>query len=101
MSLKHLLQFLGVKRTRAIVIKLKEDILNVILGLELGFSLDIEVLCCFHMAGHEPVLSVQTAHHLTHIAKQKQKRNVNKLVHASHRDRQQKDNQKSLNQKWL
>ena len=62
MLLEHLLQLLCIKRARTIIIKLEEDILDVILSLQLTFSLHIKVLRLGRVAGLKPVLRCHTSH---------------------------------------
>ena len=50
MLLEHLLQLKCIKSTRAIVIKLEKDVFNIILRLQLSFSLHIEVFCGLSVA---------------------------------------------------
>ena len=48
---EHLLQFLCIKRPRAVVIELEKHIFNVILSLKLGFGLDVKIFRCLPMSG--------------------------------------------------
>jgi len=66
MLLKHLLQLLCIESARTVIIKLKEDVLHIVLSLQLHFGLDIEVFGCVLVARHKPVLSGLTAHDVAH-----------------------------------
>ena len=57
MLLKHLLQLLSIESARTVVIKLKEDVLDIVLSLQLHLGLHIEIFGCALVARHEPVLS--------------------------------------------
>ena len=60
--LEHLLQLLGVKRPRRIIVEPEKNVLHVILRLKLCFSLNVEVLGCLLMPRHKPVLRAHLSH---------------------------------------
>ena len=69
MLLKHLLELLCIERSGTIIIKLEEYILNIVLRLQLIFSLHVEFFGCTFVTREEPVLGVQASHYIAHIAK--------------------------------
>ena len=66
MLIEHLLELFGVQRTRAVVVKLKKDVFNIVLRLQLRLRLHVKVLCCLLVTGLEPVLRCLSPHHVAY-----------------------------------